>query len=95
VVKGACAQSKKQYITSNHFAFVIIGVYVFFEFSSSIIYAFVIILKDARGRMEERGYILSFSYGHVVKLRPRTTWSMFVIKYYKENKLNFSNHHLD
>lgn len=71
------------------------SVYVFFEFSSLLIYAFVIILKDARGRMEERGYFLSFSYGHVVKLRPRTTWSLFVIKYYKENKLNFSNHHLD
>ena len=39
---------------------------------------------------EERGSLWSLSYGRVVELRPRPTWSMIVIRGYKKNKLSFS-----
>jgi hypothetical protein len=42
---------------------------------------------------EERGSFLFLSYGWVVELQPRPTWSMIVIFYYKKNKLSFSIHH--
>ena len=39
-------------------------------------------IRESSG--EERATFLSLSYGGVVELRPRPTWSIFEIKCYKE-----------
>ena len=44
---------------------------------------------------EEREFFLSLSYGPVVELRPRSNWSLIVLRCYKENKLSFSTYHFD
>ena len=50
---------------------------------------------DIRGSSGEReDHFMSHSYGPVVELTPRPTWSMIVIRRYKKNKLS-SSHHFD